>query len=116
MDTKIERCLVHRSLHLYIVLTDHCGAKSSRKYNRLALDDKPGIECADVTIHCHRVLEYLIHCCIYYIIPQNEWTSCTGNSLQMCYIYIPVNNQLMLGFLTQGLSNKINNATQYNIL
>lgn len=51
-----------------------------------------------------------------YIIPQNEWTSCTGNSLQMCYIYIPVNNQLMLGFLTQGLSNKIINATQYNIL
>lgn len=52
-----------------------------------------------------------------YIIPQNEWTSCTGNSLQMCYIiYIPVNNQLMLGFLTQGLSNQINNATQYNIL
>lgn len=39
-----------------------------------------------------------------------------GNSLQMCYIYIPVNNQLMLGFLTQGLSNKIINATQYNIL
>lgn len=35
---------------------------------------------------------------------------------QMCYIYIPVNNQLMLGFLTQGLSNKINNATQNNIL
>lgn len=35
---------------------------------------------------------------------------------QMCYINIPVNNQLMLGFLTQGLSNKINNATQYNIL
>lgn len=35
---------------------------------------------------------------------------------QMCYINIPVNNQLMLGFLTQGLSNQINNATQYNIL
>lgn len=40
-----------------------------------------------------------------------------GNSLQMCYIYIPVNNQLiMLRFLTQVLSNKINNATQNNIL
>lgn len=40
-----------------------------------------------------------------------------GLHVLVCYIYIPVNNQLiMLGFLTQGLSNQINNATQYNIL
>lgn len=48
---------------MYIVLTDHCRAKSSRKYNRLALDDKPGIECADVTIHSgiFNTLLYLLY-------------------------------------------------------
>lgn len=57
MDIKIERCLVYRSLYLYIVLIDYCRVKSSRKYSRLVLDDKLGIECVDVIIYCYRVLE-----------------------------------------------------------
>lgn len=73
MDIKIERCLVYRSLYLYIVLIDYCRVKSSRKYNRLVLDDKLGIECVDVIIYCYRVLEYLIYCCIYYIIRIIKW-------------------------------------------